>query len=342
MAPAVGVFKVAVLYALDGLEELLKVRADGVRLGDPYDFRAAGDLPDRGHDDGGSAGGDLGERLDLLIGHRTALDRPAEVGGDLLEGHVGDGGQHGMAVGRHVGSVGLDAEEVRGGELLHICMGLRVEVELDGPAVVLRLLVGEEGGGVVAADLDVAHSVGGGAVPIIEDHGADGLESALVVGADGHHHHHEGVLLGGGYADLGAGADKERTQVEGAAGSVGRNELLIGGDDLVEGLEEHLLGDGGHDAAHGGTVHTLRVLLGTEDHDLSALLAEGLHTLEALLAVVKAGGADMHRYVGILQELGLAPFAVLPRVADVAVDIRKAEAQICPVDIVSWHFHLPH
>ena len=341
MAPAMRVFEVAVLDALHGLEEFLKMRAYGVRFGDLYHLGAARNLPDRRHDYGRSAGGDLGERLDLLVGHRTALDLPTEVGGDLLEGHVGDGGQHGMAVGRHVCSVGLYAEEVRCGELLNIFVGLRVEVELDGPAVVLRLLVGEERSRVVAADLHITHSVGRGAVPIIEDHGADGLEAALVVGADGHDHNHEGVFLRGGDADLGAGSDQERTQVERTAGAVRRNILFIGGDDLVEGLDEHLLWNWRHHAAHGGAVHTLRILVGTEDHDLAVLLAEGLHSLEALLSVVKAGGADVHCYVGVLQELRFAPLAVLPRVADVAVDVREAEAQVRPIYIISWHCLFP-
>ena len=138
-----------------------------------------------------------------------------------------------MRVRRHVGAVRLDAEEVGGGELLHVPVLLRVEVELHGPALALRLLVGEEGRGVVAAHLHVAHAVRRGAVPVVEDHGADGLESALVVGAHGHDHDHERVFLRGGDADLRAGADEERAQVERTAGAVGRHVLDVRGHDLL-------------------------------------------------------------------------------------------------------------
>jgi len=176
-----------------------------------------------------------------------------------------------------------------------------------------------------------------GAVPVVEDDGAHGLEAALVVRAHRHDHHEEGVLLRGRDADLRAGADEERAQVERAAGAVGRHELLVRRDDPVERLDEHLLGHGRHDAPHGRAVHAPRVLAGAEDDDPARLLAEGLDALEALLPVVEAARADVHRDVRILDEFERAPLAVLPHRADVAVDVREAETETRPVDICPWH-----
>ena len=202
----------------------------------------------------------------------------------------------------------------------------------------LRLLVREERGGVVAADLHVAHAVRRGAIPVIQDDGAHGLESALVVGADGHDHDHERVFFRRGDADLRARADQERTQVHGAARAVRRNELLVRGDDLLAGLDEALDRHRRHDGADRGALHAAAVLIGTEDHDLAVLLAEGLDALEALLPVVEAARADVHRDVGILDEFELAPLAVLPRAANVAVHVRETEAELRPIYVRSRHF----
>ena len=234
-APVVGVGRDAVLDVLDGVVELLGVGAALVARGQLDDLVAAGDVAHRGDDDGRAAGADFGEGLKFLEGDRAGLDGHPEVGGELLEGVVRHGRKDGGGVRRDVRAVRLDAEEVGGRELLDELVALGVEVEFDGEAGVLGRLVGVEAGGVVAGDLDVADALRGGAVVVVVDCRGDGLEAALVVGADRHDHDEEGVFVGRGDADLRAGADEERADVEGAAGAVGRDVVEVVVHDALEG-----------------------------------------------------------------------------------------------------------
>ena len=174
-----------------------------------------------------------------------------------------------------------------------------------------------------------------GAVPVVKDDGADGLESALVVCAHGHDHHDERIFVCGRNANLGTCADEQRTDVHGSAGAVRWHVFDIGLDHLLGGLDEHLYGHRRHYGALCGAHHAARVLLRTEQHDLAILLAERLHSLEALLPVVKAACANVHRDGGILHELALTPLAVLPDVADVAVYVSETETETLPINV--WH-----
>ena len=79
-----------------------------------------------------------------------------------------------------------------------------------------------------------------------------------------------------------------------------------------------------------GTELTLQLLILT-----TSSMAERLHSLEALLPVVKAACANVHRDGGILHELALAPLAVLPDVADVAVHVSETETETLPINV--WH-----
>ena len=60
-------------------------------------------------------------------------------------------------------------------------------------------------------------------------------------------------------------------------------------EDHIEGFEEALGGQLGHQDASAGVLHTGSVLLRAEDAYLTVLPAEGLQTFEGLLPVVKAG-----------------------------------------------------
>ena len=213
-------------------------------------------------------------------------------------------------------------------------MRLRVEVEFDRPAFALRLLVREDARGVVAADLHVAHALRRRTIPLVEDHRTHRLQAALVVGAHGHDHDHERIFLRRRDTDLRARTDQERTQIHRTARTVRRDEFLVLLDDLHAGVKEHVHRHRRHAGALGRAVHALRVLVRTENDDLAVLLAKALDALKALLPVVKAGRPDVHRDVGILDELGLGPLAVLPRVADVAVHIRETEAELRPFDFL--------
>ena len=254
-----------------------------------------GERPDGRYDDRGAAGDHLVELLELRDLHVSLLDGHSDVGGDLHEGLVGDGGKDGGRLGRHE-RVGLlvDADEVGGGELskkkerekdedgeigreregddisdvenghttkrtqnkhagnehageaqatqllssllsspplpsspphlLNQRLRRAVQIKQDGEPPLLPVHVGLEVGGVVAGDLDGSDSSGRGAVVVGDDEAVDGRQSALVVVSYGNDHAEELVLVGRLEADAGAGAEKERAEVESAVGG-GRRDV---------------------------------------------------------------------------------------------------------------------
>ena len=109
---------------------------------------------------------------------------------------------------------------------------------------------------------------------------------------------------------------------------------------LLDGLDELILGEGGHLEAGGGVVHALRVHVGTEADDGAVLGGIGLKALEDLLAVVKQAGALGERDGVVGGKLALAPLAVLV-VADIAVvGVLISEAEATPVDVLLLHHAL--
>ena len=209
----------------------------------------------------------------------------------------------------------------------------RIEEERDGEPGLLGELGGHEGRAVVAGDLVLAHALRGGAVEILDDERGNALQPILVVRADGHDHDEEIVFIGGGDADLRAGADEKRTDVHGAAGFAGRDVVDVVEHDAVDGFEVHFLGDLGVEQLVSGAVHALDVFPGTEDADLSVLAAEGLHAFEAGLAVVETGGRDAHGDGGISSEFAFVPCAVFPVEGDVGAGGHETERESRPVDV---------
>mmetsp|Transcript_11029 Transcript_11029/g.30956 ORF Transcript_11029/g.30956 Transcript_11029/m.30956 type:complete len:275 (-) Transcript_11029:229-1053(-) len=188
------------------------------------------------------------EPLHLFHGNIPPLHLVPLVGGNLHQALVGNAGEDAGTFRRHVllGIV-VDPHKVAGGELLHVGLRLGVEVQADGIALLLAQHVGEEVGGVVAGDLDVADATGGGTVKVLDDEGvAGGGEAALVVVPDGDDEDDEGVFVGGLEADARTGTEEERTEVQGAAGSVGGNVGHVVLDDILACLNEDVVGDGGH------------------------------------------------------------------------------------------------
>ena len=299
------------------------------------------DLADRGDDGGGAAHTALDELVDLVEADRALLDLHAEVLGHLHERAAGDGGKDGVGEGLRDDELALlgHEEHVRAAGLLDVGAGLRVEEEVVGIAGGVGEHAGVQRHGVVEAGLDVAGAVGRGAVELGNDE-LDGLDAALVVRADRSDEDAELILVGGLHADDVARGEHERADVERGAGAEGRHPGGVGLDDLLNGLDELILGEGGHLEAGGGVVHALRVHVGTEADDGAVFGGVGLEALEDLLAVVKQAGALGERDGVVGGELALAPLAVFV-VADIAVvGVLISEAEATPVDVLLLHHAL--
>ena len=192
---------------------------------------------------------------------------------------------------------------------------------------------------VVEAGLDVAGAVGRRAVELGDDQ-LDGLDAALVVGAHRGHEDAELVLVSGLDADDVARGEHERADVERGAGAVRRHPGGVGLDDLLDGLDELLLGEGGHLETLGGVVHALGVHVRAEADDVAVLGGVGLEAIEDLLAVVEQAGALREGDGVVRGKAALFPRAVLV-VADVAVvGVLIGEAEAAPVDVLLLHHAL--
>ena len=238
-----------------------------------------------------------------------------------------------MGVSGHIGSVFEDSEEVGRCELFHEGVRFGVEIEFDGVAAFFGGFVCEERCGVVSADLDIAGAERSGAVVFIEDESLHGFQSAFVICAGGDDHHDEGIAGSGGDADLGCGSDEERAHVEGAACSIGRDVVGIGGDDAIEGFKEQFDGDGCHAGAASGPHHAFGIGLRAESDDFSVFLAEGFETFEAFLTVVQAGSGHVDIQVGFLYERSGVPLSILPNVFDVTGRIAVLKTEVVPIKI---------
>ncbi len=223
--------------------------------------------------------------------------------------------------------------------LLDIGAGLGVEIQVLGIALAMGLHRGLKGHGVVQAGLDVAGAVRCSTV-ILGNAQLDGLEAALKVRTDRGHENAERVLRSGSHADHVTGADHKRTHVQGRAGTEGRNPGGVGRNDLLDGLNELVLGKRGHLEALGRVIHTLSVHVGTEADDAAVLGGVGLQALKDLLAVMEDTAAlgDMQGVVG--GQAALVPLAILPMSLVAVIGLHVAKAEATPIDILLLDSHM--
>ena len=237
------------------------------------------------------------------------------------------------------GAVLLHEQDVGATGLLDIGAGLGVEIQVLGIALAMSLHRGLKGHGVVEAGLDVAGAVRCGTV-ILGNAQLDGLEATLKVRTDRGHENAERVLRSGSHADHVTGADHKRTHVQGRAGAEGRNPGGVGRNDLLDGLNELVLGERGHLEALGRVIHTLSVHVGTEADDAAVLGGVGLQALKDLLAVMEDTAAlgDMQGVVG--GQAALVPLAILPMSLVAVIGLHVAKAEATPIDILLLDSHM--
>jgi hypothetical protein len=234
-----------------------------------------------------------------LKAYRPALDLPAERLCDLAHAVAGDTLNHVLAVRDDDGDALLrstvDTNEAGSGELVDLAPGRTVQVESDAEAFTSCLVAEAEHRSVVATDLGTASTVGGSAIEVLKDEGINRVNA--VVHASRHDEDDESVLFGRAQAQLSRAAEQKRTDVHGRSCAVRRDILGVQADGELDALLEVLDRDMGDGDGGGRVLHTLGVLLRTEDVDgLVVRGAVGFQALVALLAVVKAGchAVDTH------------------------------------------------
>ena len=233
----------------------------------------------------------------------------------------------------------LHEQDVGATGLLDIGAGLGVEIQVLGIALAVSFHRGLKGHGVVEASLDVAGAVRCGAV-VLGNAQLDRLEATLKVRTDRGHENAERVLRSGSHADHVTGADHKRTHIQGCARAEGRNPCGVGRDDLLDCLNELVLGERGHLEALSGVVHTLGVHVGTEADDAAVLGGVGLQALKDLLAVMEDAAAlgDMQGVVG--GQAALVPLAILPMGLVAVIGLHVAKAEATPIDILLLDSHM--
>ena len=189
---------------------------------------------------------------------------------------------------------------------------------------------------VVQAGLDVARAVRGSAV-IVTDADRDRLHAVLEVGADRRAEETELIFVRRLDTDDRARGKEVRTQVEGTARLERRNPILVGCNNLIDSLEEHLLRDWRHLEALSRVDHALCVHVRTERDDAAVLRLVGLEALEDFLAVLQDAGALIDRDVCVIRQMTFAPLAVF-EVCDVTLgDWLIRETQVIPIHIYFCH-----
>ena len=265
-----------------------------------------------------TASANLVKRRQLLDGNVALLDLQAHILGNLAQTHIGDRRQNRTRVGRYVLAL-LDTEEVGRATLLDILTLGSVQIEHIGKALVVRLNTRVDRCGIVTARLDVTRTLRCSAVVVAVDHHVNRLETTLEVGAHGRRKDDQRVLLGGTNAQLRAGADQQRTQVERRTRTIGRHKIHIQLDHLATRLDEEFEGRNRHTEILGRALQTLAILVDAEHTHLAVDTAIGLQTLESLLRIVQARCGNVHRNVLAIAHLDLAPSAIAVNCANVVV-----------------------
>ena len=189
-----------------------------------------------------------------------------------------------------------------------------------------------EAGGIVAGHLDMSDAMGSGAVVFVKNHRAHGSQAPLVVRSDGSDENEEDILVGRTNADLRAAADEKGTDIQRAAGAVGRHEILVGLNHSPNGVQEKILGDLGHANAAGGHGHAAGIFRGPKETHLAVATHESLEPLESRLPVVQSRGRDVQPHERLFDQSAFVPGTVSPYVADVAMRLNVLEAEILPVN----------
>ena len=148
---------------------------------------------------------------------------------------VGDGRQDGSALGRDVGIV-LDGKEVGSASLVDVFLFLGIEIELTGVlAAVAGFGVGTQRSGIVATHLVDTSAERSRAVVLARDDVGVGHEAALEVRTNGRHEDDEKVFCGRFHTHLSTHADEQRTDVQRSTRFVGRDEVGVEADNLLDG-----------------------------------------------------------------------------------------------------------
>ena len=148
-------------------------------------------------------------------------------------------------------------------------------------ALLLPLVGGQNGGGVVGAELVSAVTTRPSTDVFLIGDQLDGLEAGGVVGTGGRA---DGVHLAGlgrMHAEEGVGGNAGRTDVQRVA-LAGGNPVLVHLHQLLDGLQMHVHVQGRQTESLNGGVHTQNVLTRTEHAHMSLVITVSLHSLEAL------------------------------------------------------------
>ena len=325
-----------VFTQLDGTKTLIELLAPRTGLFAEVVALAGSRIIDtlNGADDSGStASTALLEFGKLLDGNRTALNLHTHILSELDEALVGDRRQDGSALGGDVGVI-LDAEEVGCTSLIDIFLLFSIQIELASILTTMASCgMSLQAGSIVATDFIDTSAQRSAAVIVAGDNIRIGLESALEIRSDGSDEDEEQILVSGFDTHGDARTNQKRTEVEAGTSTVRRNETLIHLDNLDAHLLEALGAQFGHHDAAASALQAGSVLFQTEDANLAIFAAEGLQTLESLLAIVQAGCShvDVDGLFG--RNFNFTPLTVAVPAADIIIGFHITERKVLPINI---------
>ena len=279
---------------------------------DGLDVAAVVEDADGGDDGGGAGAEDLLHLALLTVGHQVVdgelllADGVAPLPEDGEHGVPGDAGEDGALAGGGP-DFAVDLEhDVHAADFLDVLALLAVQPQNLAVAHGLGLLLADHGAGVVAAALGKAGAALDGADVLILDEDLHRVDALGVVSAGGGADDAEEELPGVVQGELAFGGEHKGPDVQRGAG-LGGNPVGVHRDDSLDGLDEHLLGEGRHAQPVVGVDHPAGVHLGPEELNLALGGAVGLEALEGLLGVVEGHRAGVHGDGAVGDDAGVMP-----------------------------------
>jgi hypothetical protein len=115
----------------------------------------------------------------------------------------------------------------------------------------------------------------------------------LEIGSNRSDQYEEQVLVRRSNSDPRSRTEKKRTYIERGTGSIGGDEALVGLDDTVDRVNEHIDRRRLHHENVGRSLHALGVLFGTKRQNAAVFALVDFHSFKKGLAVMKTSRSDM-------------------------------------------------
>ena len=194
---------------------------------------------------------------------------------DIYERTTGDRRQNRVGLRNNQVVVFVDKDDIGAARFFHISAGCRIQINVFSKAVTMSFHCRIQAHSIVKTGFDVTGTAGSGAIVVGHAH-LQGLNGALEICAHRHDRDAEEKFMSRSNANLRAGADHERANIQRGTRAERRYPCGVGPYGIHNGLHELVFRECGHFQTARRVSHTLGIHVGTERDDATVFCGVGL------------------------------------------------------------------